>query len=121
MKAQEFCYWLQGWFELANVEIIDIHQTYIIKEHLNLVFSQDVKANNFCHALHGFFQIQENNCFDAQQTYRLKQMLREIFKNEIDPSYPLEEQELLQQAHWPVSTRPRMSLNPSETSELIKC
>lgn len=42
MKAESFAYWLQGFFELTNVEKIDEKQTQIIKNHLNLVFVHDI-------------------------------------------------------------------------------
>lgn len=42
MKAESFAYWLQGFFELTNVEKIDEKQTQIIKNHLNLVFAHDI-------------------------------------------------------------------------------
>ena len=38
MKASEFCYWLQGVFEVAKLEELDKEQTQIIKNHLGLVF-----------------------------------------------------------------------------------
>lgn len=38
MKAEEFCYWLQGFFELSNSNTLSVTQTQVIKDHLNLVF-----------------------------------------------------------------------------------
>lgn len=40
MSPENFCYWLQGWFELSNANDITIRQTEIIKDHLNLVFGK---------------------------------------------------------------------------------
>ncbi len=38
MTEREFCYWLQGLFEIGKVETLDSDQTKIIKNHLALVF-----------------------------------------------------------------------------------
>lgn len=58
MKSQEFCYWLQGLFELGGPTQLDEKQTKLIKQHLNMVFI-----------------------------------------HEIDPSYPVEQQQALNEAH----------------------
>jgi hypothetical protein len=46
MKASEFCYWLQGFFELRSasspVKAIDGHQAAMIERHLSLVFLHDL-------------------------------------------------------------------------------
>jgi len=42
MKAESFCYWLQGFFEITNPKDINIDQLNIIKNHLNLVFFHDI-------------------------------------------------------------------------------
>ena len=38
MKPENFCYWLQGKFELDSSDILTPEQVRIIKAHLNLVF-----------------------------------------------------------------------------------
>lgn len=40
MTPQEFAYWLQGLFEIADPKTLDEKQTAIIKEHLQLVFKK---------------------------------------------------------------------------------
>lgn len=40
MNEKEFCYWLQGLFELTNIDKINMAQTVIIKDHLKLVFDK---------------------------------------------------------------------------------
>ena len=40
MTPQEFCYWLQGFFEIADPKALDEKQTAMIKEHLDLVFTK---------------------------------------------------------------------------------
>jgi hypothetical protein len=42
MESTQFCYWLQGFFEIANPSEITAEQTEIIKNHLNLVFFHDI-------------------------------------------------------------------------------
>ena len=39
MTPQEFTYWLQGLFELADPKSLDERQTAMIKSHLALVFT----------------------------------------------------------------------------------
>ncbi len=84
MKSTEFCYWLQGMFELSNPKALDERQTDLIKKHLNMVFI-----------------------------------------HEIDPSYPVEQQQALEAAHeGPVRVREVKvrDRQPHEYREpLIKC
>ena len=42
MKATEFCYWLQGMFELGDVKTLNEDQTEKVKNHLNMVFFHDI-------------------------------------------------------------------------------
>jgi hypothetical protein len=43
MKAFEFCYWLQGYFELVDdVDVLHADQVEKIKNHLNMVFLHDI-------------------------------------------------------------------------------
>jgi len=42
MKATEFCYWLQGLFELQDPTDLNETQTQLIKRHLNMVFIHDI-------------------------------------------------------------------------------
>lgn len=42
MKAENFCYWLQGFFEITDPKIINSDQIEMIKKHLNLVFAHDI-------------------------------------------------------------------------------
>lgn len=43
MNERDFCYWLQGFFELNNVEEVNKEQVEVIKEHLKLVFTKETK------------------------------------------------------------------------------
>lgn len=42
MYSQDFCYWLQGLFELAEPSELNAKQTQQIKDHLNLVFVHEI-------------------------------------------------------------------------------
>jgi hypothetical protein len=42
MKATEFCYWLQGLFELSGDKALTEEQVTKIKNHLKLVFLYDI-------------------------------------------------------------------------------
>lgn len=42
MKATEFCYWLQGMFELAKPTELTAEQTETVKRHLDMVFLHDI-------------------------------------------------------------------------------
>jgi len=42
MKSVEFCYWLQGLFELAQPTALNEQQTEMIKKHLGLVFVHEI-------------------------------------------------------------------------------
>jgi len=42
MTSRDFAYWLQGFFEISNVDAINNAQTEIIKKHLNLVFKHEI-------------------------------------------------------------------------------
>lgn len=44
MKATEFCYWLQGYFELAGSDSqqLNAKQVNAIRNHLSLVFIHDI-------------------------------------------------------------------------------
>lgn len=42
MTSREFCYWLQGMFELNGAPSLDERQTKMIKNHLDMVFIHDI-------------------------------------------------------------------------------
>ena len=42
MKAVEFCYWLQGYFELTTEDELELEQIETIKKHLALVFKHEI-------------------------------------------------------------------------------
>ena len=43
MQARDFCFWLQGFFELTGVTGgLEAAQAQMIRDHLNLVFQHDI-------------------------------------------------------------------------------
>lgn len=42
MRTSEFCYWLQGYFELSGDKALNERKVEVIKRHLNLVFVHDL-------------------------------------------------------------------------------
>lgn len=44
MTPENFCYWLQGYFELNGNHPISLAQSVIINEHLNLVFKKNTNT-----------------------------------------------------------------------------
>lgn len=42
MKSRDFCYWLQGYFELATQDKITIDQVKTIQRHLSMVFKHEI-------------------------------------------------------------------------------
>lgn len=42
MKSVEFCYWLQGLFELGSPTTLSAEQTDLIKRHLAMVFHHEI-------------------------------------------------------------------------------
>lgn len=42
MKANEFCYWLQGMFELNHPTTLNEEQVKIIENHLKMVFIHEI-------------------------------------------------------------------------------
>lgn len=46
MKTDQFCFWLQGLFELAEPEMLTAKQTELIRSHLALVFYHDIDPSH---------------------------------------------------------------------------
>jgi len=42
MTSRDFCYWLQGWFEIQNPKNVSTEVLEMIKAHLNLVFKHEI-------------------------------------------------------------------------------
>jgi hypothetical protein len=42
MTSRDFCFWLQGYFEVSNPQELTERETTLIKRHLNLVFKHEI-------------------------------------------------------------------------------
>ena len=42
MKSVEFCYWMQGLFEIGDVKELNEKQVEIIRKHLDMVFYHEI-------------------------------------------------------------------------------
>ncbi len=42
MNTIDFCFWLQGYFELSESNALSDKQVQVIKSHLNLVFKHEI-------------------------------------------------------------------------------
>ena len=42
MTSRDFCYWLQGFFEISGNTSLNFNQVVTIKNHLNLVFKHEI-------------------------------------------------------------------------------
>jgi len=49
MTPEAFCYWLQGFFELSDVETLSPKQVEAVKNHLNLVFEHVIDPSYTSH------------------------------------------------------------------------
>lgn len=42
MTSRDFCYWLQGYFELTNPTELNFNQIETIRKHLDMVFIHEI-------------------------------------------------------------------------------
>ena len=99
MKSTQFCYWLQGSFELNDTRSFNAEETKIIKNHLDLVFQHDNTPNAFCSFLRGYFVMSKPDALDENVTQVIRDELTTEFKQNIDSSYPVAEQKTLKDIH----------------------
>jgi len=85
MTPRDFCYWLQGCFELGGKDLNN-KQIEIIASHLKLVFTYNPHPKDegatFCYFMKGY--LQNNKEFNEKY---IKSELNKCFKHEIDPIY----------------------------------
>lgn len=46
MTSRDFCYWLQGYFEVADPNEITVDKMNIIKKHLAMVFKHEIDPSH---------------------------------------------------------------------------
>lgn len=100
MTNKEFCYWLQGYFELdGSIESLSEAQLIIIKNHINLVKANDKILGEFTSWLEGAIDISESPTTRAKLTKLAQSKLSSVFEHTIDPSY--KEPAALSKLHGP--------------------
>lgn len=84
MKAIEFCYWLQGTFEILEMKSFDEKATANIKRNLDKVFEYDKNGNYpFCNWLQGFFDIVKPEEINEEQAKKIEEKLYSVFEHVI--------------------------------------
>lgn len=46
MTSRDFCYWLQGYFEISQNKSLGIDETAMIKKHLDMVFVHEIDPSH---------------------------------------------------------------------------
>lgn len=46
MTSRDFCYWLQGFFEVSSAKEVTPEQLAIIRNHLNMVFKHEIDPSH---------------------------------------------------------------------------
>jgi hypothetical protein len=90
LRAVEFCYWLQGAFELAQLPLT-AEQIACVQKHLALVEAtpqtgQPKQATDFCSWLRGGLDFISPG--DARQVATIRTKLNDCFEHAIDGMYP---------------------------------
>jgi hypothetical protein len=88
MKNTDFCYWLQGFFELTSENqnySLNSQQIQTIKDHLKLVRMYDKKLDEFPAWLEGFLDNIHDDASTNTESIRTK--LHYCFEHVIDPLY----------------------------------
>lgn len=112
MIKQEFCYWLQGYFELSgSAEPLTETQLNIIKNHIALVSEVEGK-NDYTAWLQGAIDVCDSKESRSKLTLLAKEKLHKIFQHVIDPSY--NNNDKLNKIHNPAGYQPPLT-------DLIRC
>ena len=92
MTPRDFCYWLQGFFEINNPITIDPIELDIIKDHLKLVFRKETPDRSVVPFLGNEREVFDDNyvkeAIGIDVAAERKQMSEELF----DLSSPVEEE-----------------------------
>jgi hypothetical protein len=80
MTSRDFCFWLQGFFELMDPKSMDEKQTDLVKRHLALVFKHEIDPSygdqahqDELNALHGAVDKEEFKKKLAGKLEKIKQ------------------------------------------------
>ena len=91
MKDKQFCYWLQGLFELGEPNELTANQVDSIKKHLQLVIqnTEDKIEIPFIFWLEGYLEFySDSRGLDSKRMNVIIERLQRVFKHIIDPSAP---------------------------------
>jgi hypothetical protein len=96
MTNKEFCYWLQGLFELGEPKELTVKQMKAIQAHINLARQVDGSLNEFTGWLEGVLEIWQHLKTDlpSEVVVKIKDRLSSKFQHDIDPSYPGDQADL---------------------------
>lgn len=104
MNNFNFCYWLQGYFELSESNSVPKETVSVIQEHLAIV---QPKNGVFCSWLEGYLDMVGVDAWSEEVTKKIRAKLSNEFLTLIDPSYPKNEQEELHRLHFNERPKPR--------------
>jgi hypothetical protein len=116
MKAVEFAYWLQGYFEIKGGDApFSNAQAQQVLEKAKAVKAENGPAETQAHSFADYakgllFPVsveEQSDRFLAAATKELKTKLHDLFVHAIDPSVP-GDQEPLRQTHRPDNGKPRI-------------
>ena len=97
MLQRDLCYWLQGFFELAETDTLTAIQLREINKHLDMALLRSdpsqPKALAFCQYLK--IELSDTDF----RLNKIKSLLSQVFVHEIDLSFPNEDQSTLNQIH----------------------
>ncbi|KTD66233.1 hypothetical protein [Legionella shakespearei] len=87
-KNQDFCYWLQGYFEIDENAFLDQIKISLILDKLQTVSEPWGDFNRWLNEeLHLLTHIKEDSELMAEHTLSIKQNLAVLFEHVIDDSY----------------------------------
>lgn len=69
MTSRDFCYWLQGYFEVSQCETLDTTKVQMIKRHLALVFKHEIDPSIGGNAVE-LQSIHDGSSFPSAPVYR---------------------------------------------------
>jgi len=78
-------------------------------------------AREFAYWLQGFFELTGGATITPAQAIVIRNHLNMVFVHEIDPSYPKDQQTLLNEAHNPQTSSPICSGAIGRTDVLLRC
>lgn len=106
MKATEFCYWLQGLFELASPETLTDTQIECIKRHAALVAATPASESAKCMEFMRWLEVSLDwlDGKNVEHVMRIRTKLAELFAHVIDKMYGPDGK--LNEIHNPPHLRP---------------